>query len=125
MEALLGFITDNLGLTKEQQRLIVRSGWVLFVSFHIAWVCGWLAVLGMGSPFALADEQKQLAEVIKGDRIDRLEHDILGIRQDQCKAYKEGNMPAERLYAERLQELLNKYYSLTQRNARVPACDEV
>lgn len=96
-----------------------------FVSGHILWVCGFLAAIGLPSPFARADTLDKLNATMMSDRAERIEHEILTIKQDQCKAQKENNEAAVRLYTERLQDLRTKFYELTHREARSPTCDEV
>lgn len=122
MEALVNFLINSFGLTREQQRLIMRTAWFGIVSGHILWVCGLFATFGIPGPFARAAEMKQLAEDLRSDRIDRLDHDILNLRIQQCKAT---TPEAKREYGERLQELESKYFSIVGRSPRVPGCDEV
>lgn len=44
------------GLTDAQIKGVVKVSWRLVLITHIAWVCGWLSVIGIASPFARADE---------------------------------------------------------------------
>lgn len=53
-----------MGMTENQQRLLVRTGWVLIVTVHILWVCGWLAWAGFASPFAAAHEVEDLKQSV-------------------------------------------------------------
>lgn len=122
MDALLLRIIDAIGLTREQQRFIVRAMWVTLVSIHILWVCGWLAFFGVVSPFASATSLDQISSDLRGDRIERLETEILAVRKEQCHA----DTPEIRSqYSERLQELVTKYESIARKEPRIPACDEV
>lgn len=50
----------GMGLTPRHVKLLIRIGWVLLVSMHIAWVCGWLAAAGLASPFAQASDVAEL-----------------------------------------------------------------
>ena len=124
----MDFILRNLGLTREQQVLITRAAWVVFVTFHILWVCGWLGFLGLAPPFAAAAEYakaaeiKEIAQQLKLDRLERLEHEILTVKTSYCKA---DNQEAKRQYAQRVQELIDRYYAIEHNNPRVPNCDEV
>lgn len=128
MDSLIDFILRNLGIPREMQVFLVRTTWVLFVTFHILWVCGWLTITGLAPPFAAAAdyakavEIKEIANQIKEDRRERLEHDILTTKTSYCKATNED---AKRQYAERVQELIDKYYQIDHNNPRVPNCDEV
>jgi hypothetical protein len=124
----MDFILRNLGLTREVQVILVRAVWVIFVTFHIMWVCGWLGILGLAPPFAAAAEYakaseiKEMANQLKLDRLERLEHDILTVKTSYCKA---DNQEAKRQYAQRVQELIDRYYAIDHNNPRVPNCDEV
>ena len=124
----MDFVFKNLGLNPQQQQLIVRAAWVVFVTFHILWVCGWLGIFGLAPPFAVAAEYAKKAdfqtivEQIKQDRLERLEHDILTVKTSYCKAQNE---ESKRQYAQRVQELIDRYYAIEHNNPRVPNCDEV
>lgn len=74
-------LCEGFGLNKERRSFLVRALWVIFVSGHIAWVCGFLAAAGVASPFATAGEvadkykdiaAKQDAAAAKADRIEKL-----------------------------------------------------
>jgi hypothetical protein len=56
----LDLIAEGFGLTRDQRRLLIRIAWVLGVSGHIAWVCGFLSIIGLASPFARADRVEKL-----------------------------------------------------------------
>lgn len=122
MDSLIGFVVSSLGLSKEQQKLIVRSGWVLIVSIHIMWVCGWLAFAGFASPFARAEDVQTVRQVLKEDHIERLDAQILALREKQCEA---ATPEAKKTYGERLHELIQKYLQVSGNPPRVPACDEL
>lgn len=53
-------LVEGMGLKKPQVRLLIRVGWVLLVSGHIAWVCGWLVLFGLRVPFANAADVDEL-----------------------------------------------------------------
>lgn len=125
---MIDFFLRNLGLSREAQVVVVRAVWVIFVTVHILWVCGWLSILGAAPPFAAAaeyakaEEIKEITKQLKEDRLERLEHDILTVKTSYCKAT---NDEAKRQYAQRVQELIDKYYKIDYKNPRVPTCDEV
>lgn len=50
----------GLGLKREHQKILIRTGWVLFVTYHIARAAGWLAPLGLASMFASASDVDKL-----------------------------------------------------------------
>lgn len=60
MEWIWKVLEVGLGLKRDHLRVIVRVGWVLFVSGHVAWVCGVLAGVGLASPFASAADVDKL-----------------------------------------------------------------
>ncbi len=53
-------LTIGLGIKPWHWRILLRTGWVLFVTFNIARGAGWLAYLGFMSPFASADDVDKL-----------------------------------------------------------------
>jgi hypothetical protein len=50
----------GLGLNRNQQQTVLRTLWVIAVSGHIAWICGFLTPLGLAAPFARADAVEDL-----------------------------------------------------------------
>jgi hypothetical protein len=56
-----------MGLTKENVSLFLRVGWVIIVSSHIAYVCGWLAFVGLtvGQPFARAADIQEIQRTMR------------------------------------------------------------
>lgn len=124
---MLDTILDTVfgALTKEQRMLVMRMVWIGAVSGHVAWVCGWLGVLGIASPFARADVQVQVASIvmeIRAERADRLDNQIQTVRASQCRTAIDS--AARQNYTERLNELYKQYYELTGREPHVPRCDE-
>lgn len=101
----------------------MRASWVVIVTAHILWVCGWLAMLGLGTPFAKADEVRDLSREMRADRIERLEQQIINTRIAQCRS--EPNSAAREQYSERLQELIHRFREIAHEEPRVPKCDEV
>jgi hypothetical protein len=53
-------LTIGLGLKPGHWKVLVRTGWVLFVTFHIARAAGWLAAFGFMSPYANAADVEKL-----------------------------------------------------------------
>jgi hypothetical protein len=56
MFELLAALERGMGLKEGQSKLLIRVGWIIIVSVHIAWVCGWLVTFGLASPFVRAAE---------------------------------------------------------------------
>lgn len=122
MEAMIDFFLRNLGVTKEQQVLIIRTIWVLLVTGHMLWTWGALAFLGIAPPFAVAQDLKDVVKTLNQDRLERTEQLILTTKRDYCKATNED---ARRLYADHLQELIDRAESISGKAPFVPRCDEV
>lgn len=111
--------------------------WRAALLFHVAWVCGFLGPIGFAAPFAKADtvsqvqlEMSKLVLSVDGERIDRLETEVISTRRLQCVAIKEAEKDPKaedrkRLYSDRLNELVLKYRNLTNAYPRIPTCDEV
>lgn len=54
----------GMGLKSNHLRVLIRVGWVLLVSGHIAWVCGWLVSVGLTGPFARASDMAQVQRTL-------------------------------------------------------------
>lgn len=61
----------GLSLNTEQEGIIIRAGWVIVVTGHIAWVCGFLTFIGLSSPFVAAGEIEQF-KVVQTAKLDSL-----------------------------------------------------
>lgn len=59
-EGILNLITEGFGIPKGGRSVLIRLAWVAFVTVHILWVCGWLAWMGITSPFARASDFETL-----------------------------------------------------------------
>lgn len=121
----IDLLSEAFGLNQPQRRLILRVGWVVFVTGHIAWVCGFLAPLGIASPFANAKDVAQVVLVQRQLQVELLEQRIFDQRIRHCRAVDAGNDEAVRFYAEALRSLLRDYSELTNREYRLPRCGEV
>jgi hypothetical protein len=120
------------GLSKEQVRGVFTVSWRVALIVHIAWLCGFLVPFGIAPPFAKADvvatlqtDVGAIVAELKSDRIDRLDADIFATRRLQCEAIKTGTQEQQRQYADRLNELVNKYKKMTNNYPRIPDCDEI
>lgn len=122
MEAIIDLIIRTTGWTRDQQGSFLRAGWVIIVSIHILWVCGWLSAFGVEAPFAQLTVTQTALNEMRADRIERIDHNILTVRASQCKAT---TPEARSQYSERLLELISVYQHLTGKEPRIPRCDEV
>jgi hypothetical protein len=62
----LQLLTEGFKLNVDQRGLLIRVGWVLMVSGHIAWACGLLAFVGFSSPFVRAENLAQVEQKLNG-----------------------------------------------------------
>jgi hypothetical protein len=76
-------ITTGFGLDRKQQALILRILWVLFVSIHIAWACGWLGTLGLVG-FAKASEVAQIQQTVNASARVTLSQEIRAQIRTRC-----------------------------------------
>lgn len=110
----------GLGLKPEHQRVLIRTGWVLFVSGHVFWVCGFLAGFGLASPFARAEDVEELkkASVISA----RIQ--IQGEIRAQTKAYCQLPDGIAREYVlRRIDDLRAELYEIAKIRAPEPNCE--
>lgn len=105
-------------------------GWRLTVSFTmvtvliwIAWAMGLLAGIGLPG-FARAEQQNEILEELKSQKIERLEGQILQFQRDLC-AQPLGSRPRT-FYLQERNRKLNEYQQLTGNMYEgLPSCDEV
>lgn len=121
-ELFWDLLQKGTGLKANQIKLLIRTGWVLFVTGHMLWVCGLLASVGLTSPFAQAAEAETIKSSVNEIKVQLLEQSLMDARLRHCKAE---TPDSKQYYYDRLQEKMNAYYALTHRNYPVPACAEI
>ena len=128
-------------LTPQQQMQILRMFWVLAITFHVCWVCGWLTRIGLQPPFAQEQEliefngkitesnkkiQDQLGSLFSethDSRNERIEEEIGLARKGLCHAAP-GELRDQ--YSGKLEELIKYYGKINDgKLPRVPGCDEL
>jgi len=92
------------GIKPAQQAAILRVAWVAFVTFHIAWVCGWLAVFGLGSPYAKAGDLSKLAQNVQISARISLVREIRDAMYARCQAKETTIRDQLSVYIDKLQE---------------------
>jgi len=107
------------GLKPQQQRLIVRIGWVSLVSVHIAWVCGWLAAIGLHAPFAYAGDVEKLQRTVNLSAQLNLAQEIRSQTVAKCRSQDQQVKEALARYIETLQQ---EYAALTNTRYPEPPC---
>lgn len=76
-------ISAGFGLDRKKQALLIRLLWVIAVSGHIAWACGWLVTLGLVG-FARADELKELRQTVQASARVTLSQEIRAQARIRC-----------------------------------------
>lgn len=103
-------------------RLAVFAVVVLFL-FHVAWACGWLEPLGIGSGFATATELNSRVTAVetnvKDIKITLIEQSIFDAKESECTAT---DPQARRFFASRVQTLGREYYVITNIVFNIPPC---
>lgn len=115
----IGFVVKVSGLNQDQVKLLSRVTWVAVMTFHVLWVCGWLAWLGLAAPFANATTVTSVEQKVDALRKVSVEKDIIQMRGYQCRAKSE---EAIQQYTRQLQELIDHYVDITHRSPWIPDC---
>ena len=89
----------------------MRVVWVGGISFHVAWVCGLFAPLGLEAPFAKAQDVVKVASSVE---------QITG----ELKVFAKSTDLTAIADTLRLNELFKKYVEVAGREPHVPQCDE-
>lgn len=76
-------ISAGFSLDRKQQALFLRILWVLVVSIHIAWACGWLSMLGLVG-FARANEVSQIQQTVNASARVTLSQEIRAQVRVRC-----------------------------------------
>ena len=76
-------LSAGFGLDRRQQALVLRILWVLIVSIHIAWACGWLSALGLVG-FARANEVSQIQQTVNASARVTLSQEIRAQARVRC-----------------------------------------
>lgn len=92
----------GFGLNRRQQALILRILWVLGVSLHIAWACGWLAVIGLVG-FARADDVHSLQQTVNASARVTLAQEIRAQSHIRCQVSDQAVRDALTRYIDTLQ----------------------
>jgi hypothetical protein len=106
MQRAFGLLAEGFGLTRDQQQLILRVLWVIAVSGHIAWVCGFLAFAGLQSPFARASELEKVAQAAKVSARISLQQELRAQTRLACSL----SDPGQRATVERTIDKLREEY---------------
>lgn len=110
---------EFLGIKREHQGKFFVAAWVLGMTGHAAWVCGFLAAFGLASPFARAEDVDKLKRAALITARIQLQGEI----RAQTKAYCSISDAVTREYIlRRIDSLRGELYELTQVNEPSPTC---
>ena len=76
-------LSAGFGLNRRQQALVLRILWVITVSIHIAWACGWLSAIGLIG-FARANEVSQIQQTVNASARVTLSQEIRAQIRVRC-----------------------------------------
>lgn len=108
-------------LNRRQQALLIRIFWVLVVSAHIAWACGWLTAIGLVG-FARADELKELRQTVQASARVTLSQEIRAQARVRCLSNDAQIRDSITRYIDSLQ---NEYERIAGGRFPEPPCEVV
>jgi hypothetical protein len=76
-------LSAGFNLSRRQQALVLRILWVLVVSVHIAWACGWLGAIGLVG-FARATDVSQIQQTVNASARVTLSQEIRAQSRIRC-----------------------------------------
>lgn len=95
-------LSAGFQLNRRQQAMVLRVLWVLLVSAHIAWACGWLAALGLVG-FARADDVTELKRTATATARVTLSKEIRDQSRIRCSATDQAIIDSITRYIDSLQ----------------------
>lgn len=111
-----------MGLNNSEVKGAIIVSWRITNAVMILWVTGWLSSFGYPGP-ARATEMTSVKDEARVTRIEGLEARMFDLRVKQCEALKANESP--RVFTVQLQNLLDRYWALTQRAPSLPTCEEL
>lgn len=90
-------------LSRKDQALLLRVLWVLSVSIHIAWACGWLTALGLIG-FARADDVHNIQKTIDATARVTLSQEIRAQISLRCRVPDQSVKDSITRYVDSLQD---------------------
>lgn len=100
-----------LGIPVKIQAVLIRAAWVVVVTGHIAWACGWLVFLGLPAPWARADALDALRHTQEVTAQITIANELRTMIRTRCKTTDPGTREGLDRYIESLQV---EYQSLTR-----------
>lgn len=117
---VVGRIFALVGVPPHAQQMVAQLLWVFFVTFHIAWVCGYLQVVHLPPPFADNAIVERLREDLRQTEIDLYGQQIISLRYQQCRS---SNATERMAYAQEIAFLRRRFILFASREPFIPDCD--
>lgn len=111
-----------MGLNNDQVKGAIIVSWRITNAVALLWITGWLGTFGFPGP-ARALEVLAIKDEARLARIEVIEQRMFDLRVKQCEAIKASESP--RVYTIQLQQLIDRYWQLTQRQPVLPICEEL
>jgi membrane protein YdbS with pleckstrin-like domain len=112
-------LEEGMGLSRAHQRVLWRVFWVLGVSGHILWVCGFLTAVGLSSPFARADDVDKLMRAAQVNARISMQQELRVQIRTYC-ATSDDDIKA--LAMRRIDELRNDLFEIAKIRTPEPQC---
>lgn len=112
-------LAAGFGLNRRQQSLVIRIAWVVAVSTHIAWACGFLAFVGL-SGFAKADDVQKLQQTLAASARVTLSQEIRVQARVRCTTTDQAVVDSLTRYIDRLQ---SEYERVAGQRFPEPPCE--
>jgi hypothetical protein len=112
-------LSAGFGLDRRQQALVLRILWVLTVSIHIAWACGWLSAIGLIG-FARASEVSQIQQTVNASARVTLSQEIRAQARVRCVSVDQAVRDSLTRYIDSLQ---GEYERLAGQRYPEPTCE--
>jgi hypothetical protein len=111
-----------MGLNNDQVKGAIIVSWRVTNAVCLLWITGLLGVFGYPGP-ARAIEMMTIKDEARLARVEVIEQRMFDLRVKQCEAIKANESP--RVYTIQLQQLIDRYWQLTQRQPVLPLCEEL
>jgi len=93
--------------------------------FHIAWICGWLAFMGLTPPFAYAEEVRNGQHILMDVQRSELDVRIQNAKKQVCLSIAAKNQSALDAWARNLESLKQQYRDQLGHEPNVMGCEEL
>lgn len=118
VSGVLSALTLGFNLNRRQQAMVLRVGWVLLVTTHIAWACGWLTLWGL-SGFARAEELSKVQAAVVASAKVTLSQEIRAQARVRCKSTDQAVVDSITRYIDSLQ---TEYEKIAGQRFPEPPC---